>query len=72
MVLDRDQRILLPHENPIAALQRVMALHEAQDMLDRDIITVDMRNAARPTIRLSDPAVAILRNTSAIQTQVGQ
>jgi cell division protein FtsQ len=72
LVLDRDQRILLPHENPIAALQRVMALNEAQDMLDRDILTVDMRNAARPTIRLSDPAVAILRNTSAIQTQVGQ
>ena len=72
LVLDRDQRILLPHDNPIAALQRVMALNEAQDMLDRDIITVDMRNAARPTIRLSDPAVAILRNTAAIQTQVGQ
>ena len=72
LVLDRDQRILLPDQNPIAALQRVMALHEAQDMLDRDIITVDMRNAARPTIRLSDPAVAILRNTSAIQTEAGQ
>lgn len=72
LVLDRDQRILLPHENPIAALQRVMALNEAQDMLDRDIITVDMRNAARPTIRLSDPAIAILRNTSAIQSEAGQ
>ena len=72
LILDRDQRILLPHDAPIAALQRVMALNEAQDMLDRDIITVDMRNAARPTIRLSQPAVAILRNTSAIQTQVGQ
>ena len=72
LVLDRDQRIQLPQDNPIAALQRVMALNEAQDMLERDILTVDMRNAARPTIRLSDPAVAILRNTSAIQTQVGQ
>ena len=72
LVLDRDQRIQLPHDNPIAALQRVMALNAAQDMLDRDILIVDMRNAARPTIRLSDPAVAILRNTSAIQTQVGQ
>ena len=72
LVLDRDQRIQLPHDNPIQALQRVMALNEAQDMLDRDVITVDMRNAARPTIRLSDPAVAILRNTSATQTQAGQ
>ena len=72
LILDRDQRILLPHDNPIAALQRVMALNEAQDMLDRDVITVDMRNAARPTIRLSQPAVAILRNTSATQVEAGQ
>ncbi len=72
LVLDRDQRILLPHENPIAALQRVMALHAAQDMLTRDIITVDMRHAARPTIRLSQPAVAILRNTTATQAELGQ
>ena len=49
-----------------------MALNEAQDMLDRDVITVDMRNAARPTIRLSQPAVAILRNTSATQVEAGQ
>jgi cell division protein FtsQ len=72
LVLDRDQRILLPHDNPIAALQRVMALNEARDMLDRDILAVDMRNAARPTIRLSQPAVAILRNTSATQVEAGQ
>ena len=72
LILDRDQRILLPHDNPIAALERVMALHAAQDMLARDIITVDMRLAARPTIRLSGPAVAILRNTAATQAEAGQ
>ncbi len=65
MVLDRDQRILLPEDDPVAALQRVIALHEAQDMLSRDISVVDMRDAARPTIRVNRPALNVLRNISA-------
>jgi cell division protein FtsQ len=64
MVLDRDQRILLPADNPVAALERVMALHQAQDMLSRDITVVDMRIGTRPTIRLNQPALNVLRNIS--------
>jgi len=64
LVLDRGQRILLPPDDPIAALDRVIALHEAQDMLERDVAVVDMRNAARPTIRLNAPAVAVMRRTN--------
>jgi len=56
LVLDRGQRILLPSETPVAALDRVIALHVAQDMLERDIVAVDMRNPDRPTVRLSDLA----------------
>ena len=64
MILDRAQRILLPTQDPLAALDRVIALHEAEDLLERDVVVVDMRNAARPTMRLSEPAVAILRRAA--------
>ena len=57
VVLDRSQRILLPTDKPVRALEHVIALSEAQDMLDRDLAVVDMRLAARPTIRMSPEAV---------------
>ena len=53
VVLDRDQRILLPPDQPVQALERVLALDHAQDMLDRDVQVVDMRLAERPTLRMS-------------------
>ncbi len=58
LVLDRGQRILLPEQNPVQALQRVIALDQAQDLLDRAILLVDMRNQHRPTVRLAEPADA--------------
>lgn len=64
MVMDREQRILLPEDNPTAALDRVIALQEAQDLLGRDVATIDMRNANRPTIRMSDAAANALRRVS--------
>lgn len=70
VALDRDQRILLPETDPAVAAQRVIALNEAQDMLGRDIVAVDMRNANRPTLRLSAAALAGLRNNEAIETRV--
>jgi cell division protein FtsQ len=56
VVLDRDQRIALPAENPVPALERVIALAEAQDLLARDLTVIDMRIRERPTIRLSQNA----------------
>lgn len=61
MVLDRGQRILLPEDDPVAALDRVIALHQAQDMLARDIAVVDMRNATRPTLKMTADAANALR-----------
>jgi len=61
MVLDRDQRILLPSEGSADALDRVLALHAAQDMLTRDVSVVDMRTAQRPTVRMNEEAAAALR-----------
>ena len=56
VVLDRDQRILLPVDKPVQALERVIALSQAQDMLSRDLAVVDMRLATRPTIRMTKDA----------------
>ena len=61
MVLDEDARILLPPEGAVAALERVIALHQAQEMLDRDIAVADMRLGQRPTLRLNPAALAQLR-----------
>ncbi len=57
VVLDRDQRIMLPEENAVRALERVIVLSETQDLLERDIAAVDMRLTQRPTIRMRDRAV---------------
>jgi len=64
VVLDRDQRILLPADGAVAAFERVVALDQAQQMLARDIVVVDMRNAARPTLQLNRAAVNVLRNVA--------
>ncbi len=57
VVLDRDQRILLPVEAPVQALERVIELSEVDDMLERDVTVIDMRLSQRPTLRMSDSAV---------------
>ncbi len=57
VVLDRGQRIMLPPDKPVRALERVLALSEVRDLLDRDVTVVDMRLRARPTVRMSETAV---------------
>ncbi|NVO23491.1 cell division protein FtsQ [Donghicola sp. C2-DW-16] len=56
LVLDRDQRILLPEDDAIRALERVIALEQAKELLTRDVAVVDMRLADRPTIRMTETA----------------
>ena len=57
VVLDRGQRILLPMQDPVSALERVILVSEVQELLERDIAAVDMRIAARPTVRMTENAV---------------
>jgi len=64
IVLDRDQRILLPGDGAVAAFDRIIALNEAQDMLERDVAVVDMRNANRPTLRMNEEAAMALRRVN--------
>ena len=63
LVLDRGQRLLLPERNPREALQRVIAMHQVRDLLDRDVTTVDMRNPGRPTLRMGESAAETFRET---------
>ncbi len=53
LILDRNQRILLPEIDPIAALERALALDQAENLFARDISAIDLRNGARPVLRLA-------------------
>lgn len=68
IVLDRDQRILLPEANPVQALERLLALDHAQDLMNRDILTVDLRSDRRPTLRLTPNALAEVRRAQGLET----
>ncbi|MEL6571930.1 MAG: cell division protein FtsQ/DivIB [Pseudomonadota bacterium] len=64
VVLDRNIRLMLPEENPVAALDRIIVINDAKDMLSRDIAAVDMRNPARPVLRMSPDAANALRRVN--------
>jgi cell division protein FtsQ len=60
VVLDRGQRIMLPEVGARAALERAIALEQSQDLLSRDVQVVDLRNPARPTLRLAQGVMETL------------
>ena len=66
VVLDRDQAILLPADNATAALEGLIALNEAEDILARDLISIDLRNEHRPVLRLAPFALDELRRAQGI------
>ncbi len=72
LVLDRDQTILLPQDNPVAALERLLALDAAEDILARDILAIDLRFDQRPTLQLSAQAWAALNGIETEQTPTAE
>ncbi len=56
VVLDRGQRLMLPENDAVQALERAIAMDQAVDMLSRDLVTVDMRLPQRPTLRMTEAA----------------
>ena len=68
MVLDRNQRILLPAEAPVQALDALIALDQAQGVMARDILTVDLRLPSRPALRLAPHALTEMRRASGLVT----
>ncbi|WGW05875.1 cell division protein FtsQ/DivIB [Tropicibacter oceani] len=67
VVLDRDQRILLPEFGAVTALERTIAMDEAVEMLSRDLAAVDLRLPHRPTIRMKENAVQELLRIKALE-----
>ncbi|MFZ5710642.1 MAG: cell division protein FtsQ/DivIB [Pseudomonadota bacterium] len=72
VVLDRSQRIMLPETGAAAAMERVIALDQAEDLLARDVLVVDMRSEDRPTVRLAQAAADELRRKREIVTKVSR
>ncbi len=68
LVLDRDQRVLLPAEGAVSAVERLMALNQADDLLARDIRAVDLRTNHRPVLRLAPYALNQIRQAQGIDT----
>lgn len=66
LMLDRDQRILLPAQGPVAALEGLVALDKAENILNRDLLSVDLRNPQRPVLRLAPAALDALRRSQGI------
>jgi cell division protein FtsQ len=60
LILDRNQTVLLPEHNPVAALERLLAIDAAEKILARDVVSVDLRFDQRPTLRLTQNAWATL------------
>ncbi len=69
VVLAGGKLIQLPEDTPVAALEQVLALDQAQDLLARNVTHVDMRNPRRPTLRLAPPAVAELRRIRSLSLE---
>ena len=57
LVLRNGTRIQLPEMGAVAALDRVLALHDVGEILSRDVTAVDLRNPGRLTVRLTDDAM---------------
>ncbi|KAB6714432.1 MULTISPECIES: cell division protein FtsQ/DivIB [Roseobacteraceae] len=70
VVLDRDQVIMLPEENPLGAMAQVMALDQAKDLLGRDVKAVDMRRPNRPTLQLTEAAQDEMRRLQSVELGV--
>lgn len=58
VVLNRNQRILLPTEDAVRALERVIVLETTptRKVLSRDIARIDLRLQGRPTVRMNPTA----------------
>ncbi len=71
VILRDGPRILLPAEAPRAALDRVLLLHELQEILDRDLVRIDLRNPGQMTVQLTPDAMETLELQRAGLVPVG-
>jgi cell division protein FtsQ len=67
VVLKDGRRILLPERGAVRALDRVLALDDATDILGRDIVRIDLRDPDRLTVQLTPRALEELRRLRALE-----
>lgn len=72
LVLDRDMVLRLPEEDSHGALARIMALHYAEELLDRDLAVVDMRVPDRPALRMTPEAAETYQIRKAVSAIGGK
>ena len=61
IILDQNQRIFLPEQNSLTAMKKIIALHEGQRILDREIDYLDFRDINRPMLGLTERSEKQLR-----------
>jgi cell division protein FtsQ len=55
----------------VAALERVLAWDQAEKLLDRDILSIDLRNQDRPALRLAPFAMNEVRAAQGLAPTLG-
>ncbi|WP_134681215.1 cell division protein FtsQ/DivIB [Paracoccus ravus] len=61
IVLDDGKRLMLPEDGALRALERAISIDRSEDLLSRDITAIDLRNEARPVLRLGLDAQNAIR-----------
>jgi len=69
VVLEDDRRILLPETGARQALDRALALQDATDILNRDVVRIDLRDPDRLTVQLTPAAVQELQRLRALERE---
>ena len=54
------------------ALERILAQHDAQELLDRDVLRVDLRDGNRTILQLTPQAMAELRRMRELEETMGE
>ena len=65
LVLDRDEVVKLPEEDPVGALGYAMTLDASDQLMKRDLTVVDLRDPRRPMLRLTPEALKELARLKA-------
>ena len=61
VVLDKGQTLMLPEKGAATTLERIIAMDDAEELLARNIKTVDFRIKNRPTLHLREGAIEELK-----------
>lgn len=62
LILQDRPKVLLPADDPLAALGYLVSLEDTKALTGRDLTSIDLRLDQRPTLRLSPEAVETLTN----------